>query len=143
MCQSSLSRARDNVSLPWSRLSIRSLPNGREFFCTDAITSLILVTFPHTQFSGHIVSPNVPNIALSTNVWKWLFCTPVIFSSKVVPLVHGGWNCEVKAMFSPARERFSHERGFWKSPGREKSPGRGTFFEVPLTVWAAQETMYW
>ena len=110
MSQSSLSLSGDNVSLHWSRLSIGSLPDGREFFCTDVITSLILVTFPHTQFSSHLVSPNVPNIALSTNVWKSLFCTPVIFSSKVVLLVHADWNCEVKVMFSPVRERLSRER---------------------------------
>ena len=46
------------------------------------------MTFPRTQFSSHPVSPNVPNISLLTNVWKPLFCTPVIFSSKVVLLVH-------------------------------------------------------
>ena len=85
--QTSLSRPGDNVSLPWSRLSIGSLPDGREFFCTYVMISLILVTFLHTQFSSHLVSHNVFDIALSTNVWKRLFGTPVIFSSKVVPLV--------------------------------------------------------
>ena len=97
---------------PGAACQIGSLPDGREFFCTDVITSLILVTYPHTHFSSHLVSPNVRNITLSTHAWKRLFRTPVIFAPKVVSLVYADWNCEVKAMFSPVRERFSRERGF-------------------------------
>ena len=81
--QSSLSRSGDNASLHWSCLPIGSLPSGTEFFCTDVVTSLIPVAFPRTQFSSHLVSPNVPNIALSTNVWKRLPCTLLISHQKL------------------------------------------------------------
>ena len=132
--QTSLSRSGDNVSLHWSRLSIGSLPDGREFFCTYVMISLILVTFPHTQFSSHLVSRKVPNIALSTNVWKRLFRTPVIFAPKVVSLVHADWNCEVKAMFSPVRERLARERGFLDVSRAGEVSGTGEVFWGPTSV---------
>ena len=53
---------------------------------------------------------------------------PIDFSSKVVPLGHADWNCEVKASISPARERFARERVFLDVSRAGEVSGAGDVF---------------
>ena len=76
----------------WTPISCRSLPDGRDFSSDDPISHTLWAYTKILMFFSHILLPNLQTYALSTHVWKRLFCTPVIFSSQVVSLDHADLN---------------------------------------------------